>query len=52
MTLMENMDYLHNGDDILIDQTRNFLRTTLGLYASFMPLRLHSADVKIGRAHV
>ncbi|TFK89146.1 hypothetical protein K466DRAFT_545801 [Polyporus arcularius HHB13444] len=33
MTIMEKMDYLHNGDDVLIDQTRNFLRTILGLYA-------------------
>lgn len=29
------MDYLHNGDDVLIDQTRNFLRTILGLYECF-----------------
>lgn len=31
VSLMEELDYLHNGDDILIDQTKNFLRTTLAL---------------------
>ncbi|KAI0362213.1 hypothetical protein OH77DRAFT_1416438 [Trametes cingulata] len=33
VSLMEKLNYLQNGDDILVDQTRNFLRTTLGLYA-------------------
>ncbi|KAI0780831.1 hypothetical protein BD413DRAFT_500442 [Trametes elegans] len=33
ITLMENLDYLQHGDDILVDQTKNFLRTTLALYA-------------------
>lgn len=31
VSLVEELDYLHNGDDILIDQTKNFLRTTLAL---------------------
>ena len=30
--LMEKADYQHNADDILIEQTRNFLRTVLGMY--------------------
>ncbi len=31
ISLMEELNYLHNSDDILIDQTKNFLRTTLSL---------------------
>ena len=30
--LMEKLDYQQHGDDILVEQTRNFLRTILGLY--------------------
>ncbi|KAI8998560.1 hypothetical protein BD414DRAFT_519687 [Trametes punicea] len=33
VSLMEKLDYLQNADDILVDLTRNFLRSTLGLYA-------------------
>ncbi|KAI0831397.1 hypothetical protein BC628DRAFT_1312212 [Trametes gibbosa] len=33
VSLMEKLDYLQNSDDILIDQTRSFMRTTLALYA-------------------
>ncbi|KAH9856975.1 hypothetical protein C2E23DRAFT_892456 [Lenzites betulinus] len=33
VSLMEKLNYLQNGDDVLIDQTRGFLRITLGLYA-------------------
>ncbi|KAI1795782.1 hypothetical protein LXA43DRAFT_1163651 [Ganoderma leucocontextum] len=33
ITLMEKMNYHQNGDDILIEQTKNFLCTILGLYA-------------------
>ncbi|KAI0670290.1 hypothetical protein C8Q78DRAFT_114403 [Trametes maxima] len=33
ISLMEKSNYMQNTDDILVDQTRNFLRTTLGLYA-------------------
>ncbi|KAI0324520.1 hypothetical protein GY45DRAFT_1288775 [Cubamyces sp. BRFM 1775] len=33
VALVENLDYLQNSEDILVDQTRNFLRTTLSLYA-------------------
>ncbi len=31
MDLMEKLDYHHHSDDILVDQTRNFLRNILGL---------------------
>ena len=31
MDLMEKMEYLQHGDDILIDQNKNFLRTILGV---------------------
>ncbi|CDO71214.1 hypothetical protein BN946_scf184863.g9 [Trametes cinnabarina] len=33
ISLMEKLRYLQNTDDILLDQTRSFLRTTLGIYA-------------------
>ncbi|KAI0748219.1 hypothetical protein C8Q80DRAFT_1104066 [Daedaleopsis nitida] len=33
INLMVRLDYQQNGEDILVDQTRNFLRTILGLYA-------------------
>ncbi|KAH9946036.1 uncharacterized protein BXZ73DRAFT_86240 [Epithele typhae] len=33
MDLLEKMDYLQHGDDILVDQTKNFVRTELALYA-------------------
>ncbi|KAI9070388.1 hypothetical protein FKP32DRAFT_1586228 [Trametes sanguinea] len=33
ISLLEKLNYLQNADDILVDQTRNFLRTTLGIYA-------------------
>ncbi|PIL24081.1 hypothetical protein GSI_13832 [Ganoderma sinense ZZ0214-1] len=33
IAVMEKMNYHHNGDDILVEQTKNFLCTTLGLYA-------------------
>lgn len=42
---MEKLNYLQNGDDILVDQAKNFIRTTLGLFVFHPLLTNRSTDM-------
>ena len=53
---MEKMNYHQHGDDILVEQTKTFLRTVLGLYVTVVSVPgidltltpdMHSAESSI-----